>query len=240
MPPEGRVADLAKVLNTKFQEIKEQARKTLYSAVISAGGLLIKDGGEFRVVTEDDVNMFYLGPMISGSTPFRGFVMRRETGSQMLANGIGDNDPAKVFLAWRDRTGNVVISDDATSGAGLTRPWLVMPSVPVLSSSIPVTSGGTWISVYSTGWIIKQQPSAEAQALLYSTGGGVGEARFTVNGSPVGSVIPIASGAFSWSSIQSFALPGNYNGYVRVELQVQRTNGAGSVGGVLIATQRQA
>lgn len=240
MPPEGRVADVAKVLNTKFQEMKELARKTLYQAVISAGGLLIRDGGEFRVETEDGVNMFYLGPMISGSTPFRGFVMRRETGPQLLANGVADDDPTKVFLAWRDRSSNTVIADDATHGQGLTRPWLAMPSVPVLASSMPVTTAGSWISVYSTGYMIKQQPLVEAQALLYSTGGGVGEARFTVNGTPVGNLMTIASGAFAWSSIQSFLTAGNYNSYIRVELQVQRTNGAGSVGGTMVATQRGA
>jgi hypothetical protein len=213
--------------------------RTLRNVVIPEGGLQIRGGGELRVDTEDGVQMFLLGRLISGSTPFRGFILRRENGSFLFYTNIVGGDPDKVFFAWLDNQGNILFSDDGVSGGGIAKPWLSMPTVPVLSSSIPVTTGATWVSVYSTGWILKQQPAIEVQALLYSTGGGVGEARYTINGNPVGAVMSIASGAFAWSSISPFTLPGAISSYVRVELQVQRTNGAGSVGGVLVATQRQ-
>lgn len=239
MPPEGRVVTLAKVLNTKFQEITELARKTLYSAVISAGGLLVKDGGEVKVEVAPGVYMFYLGPLVSGGVPLRGIVLARENGQQMFANGVSGGDPNKVFFAWKDNAQNIIFSDDAHTGVGVSRPWLSMPSVPVLNTAIPITQSGTFVSVYSTGYILKQQAKVEVQAQLYSTGGATGEARFTINGSQVGSTITIASGDFLWTPPTSLTLPGDYNTYVRTELQVRRTNAAGSVGGCLIATQRQ-
>jgi hypothetical protein len=239
MPPEGRLSDLADVLNRKFQEAKEQLRRTLFGAVISRGGLVVQDNGEVSVRTEDGVEMFFLGQLFTGGTPYRGIWMKREDASFMFYNGISDDDPSKVFFAWADRSNNILVSDDAESGVGLARPWIPMPTVPVLSTMIPTTSSGTYTSIYSTGWVLKQQPSCEVQALLLSSGGGIGNAQFTINGTPAGSAIPIASGAFGWSALQQLTLPGPLNGYVRVELQVQRTNAAGTVGGVLVATQRQ-
>lgn len=238
MPPEGRAANVATVINSKFKEIKEQVRKTLYSAVISAGGLLVKDGGEVKVEVAPGVVMFYLGPLISGGVPLRGIVLARENGQQMFANGVSGGDPNKVFFAWKDNAQNILFSDDAASGVGISRPWLSMPSVPVAAASVPITTSGTFLSVYSTGYILKAQPNVEVQALLLSNGGGIGEARFTINGTQVGSAVAIASGDFAWTGLINLASPVAYGSYQRVELQVRRTNGAGSVGGVLIASQR--
>lgn len=239
MPPTGRIADVAEVLNRKFDEVKQLARKTLYSAVISAGGLLVRDNGEVKVQNTNGYNMFYLGPLTQGGVLFRGMLLQRENGQKMFANGVADSDPDKIFFAWLDNAQNTLFSDDGSAGIGIARPWLSMPTVPVLSTSIPVHQSASFTSVYSTGWILKQQPNVEVQALLYSTGGGVGEARFTANGSPIGSTITINNGDFVWTPVTSLALPGAYGTYVRVELQTRRTNGAGSVGGVLVASQRQ-
>lgn len=239
MPPEGRVADLAKVLNGKFQEIKEAARKTLYSAVVSAGGLLIKDNGDFKVQNVNGYNMFYLGPLVQGGVPFRGILLQRENGAQMFGNGIAGGDPNKVYFAWSDTAGHTLFSDDGAAGAGIARPWLSMPTVPVAATSIPTTTGATFLSVYSTGFILKQQPNIELQSLLYSTGGGVGEARYTANGVQIGSTMAINNGDFAWTSLASLTPPQDQGTYVRIELQVRRTNGAGAVGGALIASQRQ-
>lgn len=238
-PPPQPNDRLEHEIKSLWSTVRELARKTLYRAVISAGGLLIRDGGEFEVQTENGTPMFFLGKLNAGGTDYRGIRLKRENGTDMFYNGLVASDANKVYFAWLDRDGNVIVSDDAVTGEGLARPWLSMPTVPVLASMIPRTTSATYASVYSTGWVIKQQPSCDVHALLYSTGGATGNARYTCNGVQVGNVEPIAAGMFGWTAIQVFDFPGSYNDYVRVELQVQRTNAVGDLGGVLVATQRQ-
>lgn len=222
-----------------WEALNEQGRKTLYNAMLSGGRLTIKDNGELVVTTSAGVAMFYLGKLTAGGTDYRGIRLKRENGTDMFYNGLVGSDANKVYFAWLDRDANVILSDDAATGEGLARPWLSMPTVPVLSTMIPRTTSATYASVYSTGWVIKQQPSCDVHALLYSTGGATGNARYTCNGVQVGNVEPIAAAMFGWTAIQTFDFPGSYNDYVRVELQIQRTNAVGEVGGVLVATQRQ-
>lgn len=242
MPPTGRTTpsvDVLDELDKLRRRISELERQTLRNVVIPEGGLRLRGGGQFVAETPTGVEMFYLGELHVGAEDFRGIWMKREDGSFMFYNGLADGDPNKVFFAWLDRAGNILVSDDGSSGQGLARPWLMMPTVNVIGTSIPTTTSAAFVSTQSTGWVIKQQPKCDVQALLLSNGGGTGNARFTINGTPTGPVLPIAAGAFAWSSIHTLTLPGTYNSYVRVELQVQLTNGTGSVGGVLIATQRQ-
>lgn len=163
--------------------------------------------------------------------------IRRDDGT--VAIEIGTTAGGDQFWAGWDRAQNIVLSDDATAGQGLARPWLAPPVVPVLSTAIPTTNSASYISLQSTGQVIKQQPYVELEVLVLSTGGGIGNVRFTCNGSPIGTVIPVTSGLFAWQTIQTEALPGNYNDRVRLELQAQRTNGAGAVGGVFRCSMRQ-
>lgn len=240
MPPQPTPSqDFLEEIYQLKRQIAELERRTLRNVVIPEGGVRIINDGELIVETDSGAQMFYLGPLVAGGVPFRGVMLQRENGTKMFVNGVSGGDPNKIFFAWIDNAGNTLFSDDAASGTGIARPWLSMPSVPVLNTAIPVTTSGTFASVYSTGWILKMQPNVEVQALLYSTGGGVGEARYTINGSQVGSTVAINNGDFTWTSLTSLTSPGNIFTYIRVELQVRRTNGAGSVGGVLVASQRQ-
>lgn len=231
--------DLASRIVELERKISELSRSTLENVVVARGGIRLKGGGEFVAETPDGVAMFYLGELVSGVIPFRGMVMRREDGSAMFYTNIADNDPDKVFFSWSDRTGNILISDDASSGVGLARPWIPQAAINVLSSSIPMTSATTWVSTQSTGQFVRQQPKVEVEALLRSESGATGEARFVVNGVATGNVMTVAANEFAWQSIQTLALPGGYDSRVRVELQVQRTNGVGTIGGVFRCSQRQ-
>jgi hypothetical protein len=163
--------------------------------------------------------------------------IRRDDGS--VAFEIGTTQAGPQFWALWDRANHIVAADDADSGQGLARPWLMEPTINVLSTAIPTHGVNSWLSTQSTGQVIKQQPKMELEALLLSTGGGIGDARFIANGTPVGNPMSITSGLFAWQTIQTIALPGNYDDRVTVELQTQRTNGAGAVGGVFRCSQRQ-
>ncbi|MFC6094727.1 hypothetical protein [Saccharothrix lopnurensis] len=204
------------------------------SAYIGEGGLTVGGGGEFTVRHENGNWLFHVG---RGSQGNYFLTIRRDNGA--AAFEIGTTETGQQFWAGWDGSGNVAIADDAKSGQGLARPWLPQGTINVLSTSIPLTSATSWIATQSTGQMLKQQPYAEVEALLLSTGGGVGEARFTINGTPAGNVMPIGAGSFAWQTIQTFALPGSVNSRATIDLQVQRTNAAGSIGGVFRCTQRQ-
>jgi hypothetical protein len=55
----------------------------------------------------------------------------------------------------------------------------------------------------------------------------------------VGTVMAMGANQFAWQTAQDIALPGAIDATERVELQVQRTNASGTIGGVFIWTQRQ-
>lgn len=226
-PIAARLAELQR-------QIEELSRRTLNQATIDSGGLSIINGGELTVLHPSGDWLLKVAKGVQGKYYLS---IHRDDGTVALE--IGTTTGGKQYWALYDRSGNIVASDDALSANGLARPWLMMPTVNVVSTAIPTVPSSTYIAVQSTGMILKQQPYADVQALVLSTGGAVGEARFTVNGVAAGDVMPITAGLYQWQPIQTLALPGSYNNYVRVELEVQVTNATGSIGGVLVATQRQ-
>lgn len=236
-PPGESLDSLQQTVQRLTQRINELERRNLYSASVSGAGgsLKVKDGAEFSVLHEGTGTwLLHVG---IGALNKYFLTIRRDDGT--VAFEIGTTLSGAQFWSNWDRAGNIVASDDAVSGNGLARPWLSIPAVNVLSTSIPMSNSASYISTQSSGWVLGQQPYLELQCLLRSDSGGAGNARYTVNGSPVGSTMSIGAGAFSWQAAQAIANPVGYNAYMRVELQVQLTNGVGSVGGVLVATQRQ-
>lgn len=234
---------LANQLAELRTQVEEQGRRTLQNAAIGSGGITITGQGGISVGDANGVQEFYIGGDLgsphSDGTPQQVTFIRDERGNARFAvwDGHNPSDPANQQMYLWDDLGNYVLATD--DQGGIARPWIPMPTANVVSTAIPTVTTTSYTTLQSTGLVLKQQPSADVQALLLSNGGGAGNAQFTVNGTPVGSVIPIPANSFQWSSIQTLPLPGTFSSYVRVELQVQLTNATGSVGGVLFATQRQ-
>lgn len=220
--------------------LNEDQRKTLYSAIISSGGLSVQGGGFIKSLLENGVSPFYVGRLVYGDPPvsYDGIIMRRPDGSPIFYTFPVNGDPDQIAWRFTDHLNNELFSSDVLTG-GLAKPWIPMPTINVTAAAIPMTTSSSYIAVQSTGFVAKQQPYVRVRALLRSDTGGVGSARFTVNGTPDGTTVPIASGDFGWTTTQVLALPGEFFDDVRVELEVIRTNGVGSVGGSLVVSQRQ-
>lgn len=216
------------------RQIDELGRRTLNNANIGSGGLTVQEGGEFVVLHPSGDWLFKVAKGAQGKYFLS---IHRDDGT--TAFEIGTTTGGNQYWAMYDRSGNIVASDDAISGQGMSRPWLNIPMLNTTVASLPTTTSASWLSVASSGWIQKQQPYIEAQALLLSNTGGVGQARYTINGTQVGDVMPIADGMFGWTSLQTLAVAGNFADYFRLELQLQLTNATGNVAGGIIATQRQ-
>lgn len=145
-PAPQSVERLEQELAALKQQFAELTRKTLYSAAIGAGGLRVYDGGTIRVESGFGHDTFYAGE--SAYTGKQVTVLRRHNGSIAFATFV--NVPnGEQFWALLDRSGNLLVTDDANSGVGLASPWLSIALYPLFSMaqnsvysymSLPVSS----------------------------------------------------------------------------------------------------
>ncbi len=224
MPPEGRIADVAKVLNAEFQKIKELGRKTLYSAVISAGGLRIQDDGAFEIVTSTGAYTLYAKKGTDGK---REFGVLRDNGTFVIRTFTASGAQA---WALHDNQNGIVFSDDAAAGQGIARPALSWPTRRVRFDSLPSTDSASFEAVVDTGFVYKQHPMAYAQVVhCATTSGTTGEARLMLDGVQVGSTITVGF-AVAYANIGPIAIPGSHMSQHRLILECRRTGGTGRVG----------
>ena len=224
MPPEGRVADLAAVLNGAFQQVKEHARKTLYRAVISAGGLLIQDDGAFEIVTSAGVYTLYAK---KGDDGKREFGLLRDNGTFVLRTLSTAGSQA---WALHDNNNDIVVSDDGVSGQGLARPSLMWATRRVRFDMLPSTDSGTFDGLVDTGWVYKAHPRAYVQVVhCATTSGTTGEVRLMLDGVQVGATQPVTF-SLGFADIGPFAIPGSHMSQHRLVLECRRTGGTGRIG----------
>lgn len=102
----------------------------LSSAVISRGGLTLLDDSYIKVIDSDGVEILYIGPDAEGT---QRFVLRREGGAPLMYTA-GAAHFGRDYWAMTDSTGRVIVSDDAETGVGLSRPWLPVLLYPKFST----------------------------------------------------------------------------------------------------------
>lgn len=207
----------------------------LNNAAISGGaGLTIRDGGALRLETAAGVAAFFVGPVspdLPDGSPQPGMIVRRNDGT--IALHLYDPIPAagdyNQFLAWRDRAGNVVISDDTDSGMGLARPYLAGAFYPARVQDFLKTTASDWETIWRERRR-KQHPKLYVEAWgATDTAGTTGEVRVMVNGTQVGTTQSATAGVVSGYAIGPAAVSGEYDDNLSVEIQARRTAGNGSV-----------
>jgi hypothetical protein len=123
---------LEDLLSTILGRLNEDQRRTLYSAVISAGGLTVQDGGAISVRLDSGVQIFHAGPLTYLGTPYQGVMMRRADGTPIFYTFPVGGDPNNIAWAFFDQASREIISSDALTG-GLARPWIPVYMVPKLA-----------------------------------------------------------------------------------------------------------
>lgn len=131
-------ADLLALVRQLQQQVTEMQRKTLFSASVSQGGLILRDGGSLSVLDADGDETFYVGGKSGIFTrpdgkPQPMFIARDDNGNARIA--VFDPDPLsggyqQAIIAW-DHLGNIVFSTDIDGG--LARPWVpihMYPKIP--------------------------------------------------------------------------------------------------------------
>lgn len=206
----------------------------LNSASISSGGLTIK-GGFLRMLSAatGGVETFYVGP-VSPNLPDGsyqpGMIVRRNDGTiaLQLYDPIPSAGDYNQFLAWRDRVGNIVVSDDTDSGTGLARPYVPIGMQRANMAEMPKTASASFVDL-ELGDFYRQHPKAIA---LVNAGcdasGTTGEVQVLVDDQPVGSPISLAF-AVGVNVVGPFAVPGTHMSSHRIKVQARRTAGTGNV-----------
>lgn len=225
MPPEGRIGTLADYLDRQARKAAENMRKTLFSAVISAGGLLIRDDGAFQIISADGSFTLYAR---RGSDGKREFGLLRDNGTFVLRTF----STAGGYQAWalHDNSNNITNSDDAESGQGIARPYLSIPVQTQRWDNLPSTSLDTFEAVETTNYQFKQHPRWFVQIRHCSTAADTtGELRLTLDGVQVGDPTPVAFTS-AWVNVGPIAVPGTHMSQHILNLECRRTAGTGRVG----------
>lgn len=104
---------------------------------IDDGGSITLRGGAFQLENDDATVLAFFGLSPSG---FPIWGLSFPTGDIALGL-VSASDPG--FWGGFDNDGNIIVANDAVSGAGLSRPYLTMRMVPSPSSTWPVSTATT-------------------------------------------------------------------------------------------------
>ncbi|MCP2261091.1 hypothetical protein LX15_004811 [Streptoalloteichus tenebrarius] len=115
------------------QELAEVRKKVgLSSAVVSRGGLTIKDNGHLRVLDSAGVERFFIGagsPNLPNGDSQPLFIVRDGSGRRRLAvyDPVTADGYEPVFWVW-DHIGHVAFTTDRNGG--VAEPWTAVPLYP--------------------------------------------------------------------------------------------------------------
>lgn len=128
--------------------MSEDQRRTLYSAVISAGGLTVQDDGFITLINSDGLQVLYIGP---GPAPDHRHqvIIHRGDGSYVLTS-LNSGPGTKVRWALQDRAGHFIVQDDQDADSGLAKPWLDVTLYPLFSMAASTVYGYLNLPVSAT------------------------------------------------------------------------------------------
>jgi hypothetical protein len=145
-------------------------------------------------------------------------------------------------LLMYDRVGNIIFSENYTTGNGLGRPFLISSFAPTSEHDTPsvLTTSGTFEPLWTiTGEI--QHSNIRLSVLVKADAGTTGEIRlvdpveFALTGAEIIPVEAIADGEFAYRfMIGNFS--GNFGESYQYDLEVRRVSGAGNVRVLLVYT----
>jgi len=219
--------------------VQEEVGKLLRSgllrnASISEGGLTIK-GGFLKLqapgAAADTVYVGGVNPPAPDGSLQPGFVLRRNDGTIafLLRDGSPTTDGYYQHWNFYDRAGNVIVSEDATSGQGIATPYVPVPLYPGLG--VNTLPAGTTSTSFTALWIArapKQQPRLALSFLATAPAGTTGEVRATVGASALGAGAVVTGGALLDATFLG-PVDGAHMSEMRINLEARVTSGPGPI-----------
>ena len=205
--------------------------------VTNDGTVRIFGSGGLRLVAPDGTEHFAsygaTGGMATPSgDPQPVIVMKRDDNT--IAFALWDPAPLadgyKQFFAFYDRMGNIVISDDTTSGKGIARPY-VPYAFTVANQFVTLTSTATFADAITISGYA-QNPRVQVAVSCFAPATGDAEVRIIhgASGQVVAGPTVIATGG-SAAPFYVFDIPTavNIQDYYNLSVQTRRPTGTGNV-----------
>jgi hypothetical protein len=153
---------LARIDRLERQLAEVRKRSGIGNAVSRGTFSFVDTGGGTRV---------YFGPVSPGGAT--GFIFTRQDGTNALTM---EGTPGLQFVALRDRSSNIIVSDDTNSGVGLATPYI--PYVATANSNLVNPTESTTSATFVEKWRIhgpKQHPKIAVQVLAQTAAGTTAE-----------------------------------------------------------------
>ncbi|MBM7771247.1 hypothetical protein JOD54_001451 [Actinokineospora baliensis] len=235
MPVTPSPDDLANRITALERQVDELARGTLSNAVISSGGIQIRDLGGIQLTDQDGQTVFFVGGLGGRMarpdlTPQPVTAISDDRGKWRIS--VLDDNPAakgyRQYVAIWDYSGNIILGDDVDSGSGLARPYIPHTVTRARYYDWPGTTSGDWEAV-ETARFNRQHPYLDARILCTTDNPDtLGEVRLREE--PSGVTFAIEPVAFQ-QELKSWRVPapGVFNETRGVHLEVRRSAGTGNV-----------
>ncbi|WP_018686542.1 hypothetical protein [Actinokineospora enzanensis] len=235
MPVTPSPDDLAHRITALERQVDELSRGTLSNAVISSGGIEVRDLGGIKLIDQDGQVVFLVGGLGGGmarpdGTPQPITAVSDDRGRWRITV-LDDNPNSKgyrQYVAIWDYSGNIIVGDDVDSGAGLARPYIPHNVARARYTDWAATTSGDWEAL-ETATFNRQHPCLDAHVRCTSDNPDTrGEVRIRDEASgvvlasaPVGYVIDYRF----WRQ----AMPGVFGEHHNVHLEARRTSGTGAI-----------
>lgn len=198
--------------------------------VIEITGTLALNAGATLVARyTNGRSALWIGQSLFNGTPVGQLIIRRFDGSTALQVFGGTGEPG--YFSIHDRTGNIIMSDDAGSSIGLARPWLPYHTVDYWHITQPVhTSNNSTFAKHHAVMGQAQHPKITIFGYMSSTvGTDVSEVRLVDNGN--GNVLATASSTGSnWVTLTANHPDYEFGRDFWYDIEVRRVSGSGNVG----------
>ncbi|MGI8310659.1 hypothetical protein [Saccharopolyspora hattusasensis] len=216
--------------------VDELARGTLTNAVISEGGITVRDLGGIQLADRDGQTVFFVGGLDGqwqrpDGSPQPATFLADDRGAWRIAV-IDDNpgaDDYRQSVSVYDHAGNRIVGDDVPTGEGLARPYIPVTIAKAGYGDWPATTAGEFEPL-EIARFIRQHPVLELHVRFTSDRPDTrGELRF-VNPEtkiPFGEPVPVD---FSQDiRVLRLRMPGRFGDLSEITLQARRTIGTGAV-----------
>ncbi|MCP3801862.1 hypothetical protein NLX83_21585 [Allokutzneria sp. A3M-2-11 16] len=232
----ARANDLLAWVKRIENRMDEADRRTLYSVVISSGGLTIRDLGGITAQDLDGDTTFFTGGFGGDWSRPDGTAqpityIADDRGAWRIA--VFDNTPNsgvyRQFAAVFDYSGNIVLGDDAESGQGLARPYIPLSVSAAQYKAWPATAATGWETLETIRYC-KQHPRIDVhlRATTDTDPATRGEVRLREQGGTV--IGPVHAIEYAQTLRYSNGpVPGDFSDLREVHLEARRTAGTGVV-----------
>lgn len=215
----SNLLDRIKDLQRQIDELRKSAG--LGNAVISRGTLKVKQTDGSTIFEAGEINA------APGGQEF-GFIARRPDGTVSLYSYSTDSGDG--FWAGWDKSGNIIMSEDGTSGQGLARPYIPYNVLDFTQVTTPTrtTTSATYDTMYRAHGP-KQHPKVHCQYIIKTDADTTCDVQMILSD---GTLIagPNAHGlaSFAYGSLTG-TIPGTHMQERFIDIQARRTAGTGNV-----------